>query len=156
MFNFCPIVISMISLYKINFVLRWVNFFVKTFFLYRHSICHYEWPNNSQFGIFSPGYYVVNTQSWTVKTVYIQKCIFTQCDKKGHWATKSFHFDIECPGQLWITCLGGVVMLESFFNKGKFPLSDWLDSLLCCFPFGSSFLRLERWFPCQTNPFFVK
>ena len=37
------------NLFKKNFEL-----FVKTFSWYIHIICHYEWPTNPQFAIFSP------------------------------------------------------------------------------------------------------
>ena len=54
-FSFCLIVKFMISLYKLNtrgagpisFYEFWS--FGKSFSWHRHSICHYEWPTNSQF-----------------------------------------------------------------------------------------------------------
>ena len=58
-FSCCPSVKSRIFFYKLN--TRWarpISFqklqnLGKTFFWYRHSICHYGWPTNSHFGSFS-------------------------------------------------------------------------------------------------------
>ena len=59
-FRFCPIVKSMISLYKLNtrgagpisFHKFWN--FGKSFFWYRHSICHVVLTTNPQFESYSP------------------------------------------------------------------------------------------------------
>ena len=82
-FRFRPIIKSMISLYKqntrgagpISFHKFWN--FGKSFSWYRHSICHYEWPTNSQF--------------WNIRAAYSPPPKTSQTSKVSVWNRRWYH-----------------------------------------------------------------